>query len=92
MKELSARLAEEFGKGFSMTNLKLMRQFFIENRHRISQKASDKLVIAEKASQKLLNPFILSWSHYVLLLTIKNPEERSFYEIEATLLCPPARA
>jgi predicted nuclease of restriction endonuclease-like (RecB) superfamily len=27
--------------------------------------------------------FTLSWSHYVLLLTIKKPEERSFYEIEA---------
>src|SRR5215813_6802757 len=84
LKELSARLTEEFGKGFSMTNLKLMRQFFIENRHRISQKASDQLVISEKAARKSLNPFILSWSHYVLLLTIKNPEERSFYEIEAT--------
>ncbi len=32
LKELSARLTEEFGKGFSTTNLKLMRQFFIENR------------------------------------------------------------
>ncbi len=29
-------------------------------------------------------PFALSWSHYVLLMTIKNPDERSFYEIEAT--------
>ena len=28
--------------------------------------------------------FALSWSHYVLLLTIKDPDERSFYEIEAT--------
>jgi predicted nuclease of restriction endonuclease-like (RecB) superfamily len=27
---------------------------------------------------------ILSWSHYVTLLTIDNPDERSFYEIEAT--------
>jgi predicted nuclease of restriction endonuclease-like (RecB) superfamily len=27
-------------------------------------------------------PFILSWSHYVFLLGIKNPDERSFYEIE----------
>ena len=27
--------------------------------------------------------FSLSWSHYVLLLGIKNPDERSFYEIEA---------
>jgi predicted nuclease of restriction endonuclease-like (RecB) superfamily len=29
-------------------------------------------------------PFTLSWSHYVLLLGIKDPEERRFYELEAT--------
>ena len=29
------------------------------------------------------SPFTLSLSHYVLLLTIKNADERSFYEIEA---------
>jgi predicted nuclease of restriction endonuclease-like (RecB) superfamily len=29
-------------------------------------------------------PFSLGWSHYVFLLGIKNPDERSFYEIEAT--------
>jgi predicted nuclease of restriction endonuclease-like (RecB) superfamily len=28
-------------------------------------------------------PFTLSWTHYVVLLGIKNPDERSFYEIEA---------
>jgi predicted nuclease of restriction endonuclease-like (RecB) superfamily len=28
-------------------------------------------------------PFTLSWSHYVFLLSIKNPDERSFYEIES---------
>lgn len=27
--------------------------------------------------------FKLSWSHYVVLLTLDNPDERSFYEIEA---------
>ena len=27
--------------------------------------------------------FTLSWTHYVFLLGIKNPEERDFYEIEA---------
>ncbi|HEX2768832.1 MAG TPA: PDDEXK nuclease domain-containing protein, partial [Geobacteraceae bacterium] len=48
----------------------------------ITQKPSGKLAISEKASRK--SPFTLSWSHYVLLLTIKNPDERSFYEIEAT--------
>ena len=27
--------------------------------------------------------FILSWSHYVVLMRIKDPEERHFYELEA---------
>ena len=57
---------------------------------KIGQPASDQLPagIAQKPSAQLPSappaPFTLSWSHYVLLLTIKNPEERSFYEIEAT--------
>ncbi|SMP40100.1 HsdM N-terminal domain-containing protein [Desulfonatronum zhilinae] len=46
------------------------------------QQPAAKLAISESSSRKL--PFTLSWTHYVLLLTIKNPEERSFYEIEAT--------
>ena len=29
------------------------------------------------------SPFTLSWSHYVVLMTIKDPDERSFYEIES---------
>ena len=29
-------------------------------------------------------PFTLSWTHYVFLLRVKDPNERSFYEIEAT--------
>lgn len=28
-------------------------------------------------------PFTLSWTHYIFLLSIKNPDERSFYEIES---------
>ncbi len=30
------------------------------------------------------SPFTLSWTHYLVLLPIKDPDERSFYEIEAT--------
>ena len=33
--------------------------------------------------QKLSDKFSLSWSHYVVLLTIKSIDERKFYEIEA---------
>ena len=29
-------------------------------------------------------PFTLSWSHYLVLMRIKNEDERRFYEIEAT--------
>ncbi|MFH0998974.1 MAG: PDDEXK nuclease domain-containing protein [Pseudomonadota bacterium] len=105
LKELSVRLSNEFGNGFSLTNLKLMRKFFVEYQDRIGQTPSDqflspqigqtasdqfrkiarnplaKQAISEKASRN--TPFTLSWSHYVLLLTIKNPGERIFYEIEA---------
>ena len=38
--------------------------------------------ISPKA-QFLSNIFKVSWTHYVVLMRIKNPEERSFYEQEA---------
>ena len=31
-------------------------------------------------------PFMLSWSHYLILMRIKNDDERRFYEIESSLL------
>lgn len=40
--------------------------------------------ISETLSGKSGFPFTLSWSHYVLLLSVKDPDERSFYEIEAS--------
>jgi predicted nuclease of restriction endonuclease-like (RecB) superfamily len=51
---------------------------------RIRQKPSDELpTISEAPSGKSATPFTLSWSHYVVLLSIKDPDERSFYEIKA---------
>jgi predicted nuclease of restriction endonuclease-like (RecB) superfamily len=53
----------------------------------IGQTPSDRsspIQIMQTPSAKSPPPFTLSWSHYVLLLTIKDPDERSFYEIEAT--------
>lgn len=92
LRELSTRLTTEFGKGFSVSNLQLMRLFFVEFSSRIQQTPSVKLpatrnfqaltLVSSEEAKK--NPFSLSWSHYILLLTIKNADERSFYEIEAT--------
>ena len=103
LKELSVRLTEEFGRGFSKANLEYMRRFYLEWQTRIpriAQKPSGQLMppqkhqtpsgelvpleIAQKPSGQFSNPFTLSWSHYVELLSIKDPDERSFYEIEAT--------
>ena len=39
--------------------------------------------ILEEVSAKLTKRFILGWTHYVTLLTVKNEEERRFYEIES---------
>jgi hypothetical protein len=43
LKELSERLRTEFGRGYSLTNLKLMRRFYLMNKTRIGQTASDQL-------------------------------------------------
>jgi predicted nuclease of restriction endonuclease-like (RecB) superfamily len=138
LKELSARLTAEFGRGFSPVNLSHMRRFFLVWQERvqifqqptekltatgisqqpvaklasseisqqaagklvplqIGQSATDQLAIIQQPAEKLAAsqifqspsgksrcPFTLSWTHYVVLLTIKDPDERSFYEIEAT--------
>jgi predicted nuclease of restriction endonuclease-like (RecB) superfamily len=99
LKELSARLSEEFGRGFSPVNLSHMRRFFLVWQERvqifqqpteklgplqIGQSETDQFAIFQSPSGKSRRPFTLSWTHYVLLLTIKDPDERSFYEIEAT--------
>ncbi|MGO9273459.1 MAG: PDDEXK nuclease domain-containing protein [Terriglobia bacterium] len=121
---LAQRLTSEFGRGFSDTNLKLMRLFYLQNQDRIrqsvtdefkapskSQSATGQLAILQSATGKSgaspirqsvtdeltifqtvsgqsgsppARPFTLSWTHYVFLLGVKNPNERSFYEIEAS--------
>jgi hypothetical protein len=51
LKSLAERLTAEFGKGFSQTNLKLMRQFYIQNQDRIGQSLTDQLAGALKPGQ-----------------------------------------
>ena len=41
LKKLAERLSAEFGNGYSVTNLKLMRQFYLHYVQRISQTVSD---------------------------------------------------
>jgi predicted nuclease of restriction endonuclease-like (RecB) superfamily len=76
LKTLSDRLTAEFGRGFSKSNLEYMRRFFLEYQDRAAQ-------IAQMPSGQSTAIFSLSWSQYIFLLSISNPAERQFYEIEA---------
>lgn len=67
MIELSKKLTEEFGKGFSRRNLEQMRQFYL----------------TYSKTQTVSAEFNLSWSHYLKLMRIDNENERKFYEIES---------
>jgi predicted ATP-binding protein involved in virulence len=77
LSELSERLVSEFGKGFSETNLKQMRYFYLT--YSIRQTVSDEFEnnkILETASPKTSNSiqqtvsaeFKLTWSHYLELM------------------------
>ena len=85
LKELSDRLSKEFGKGFSVDNLQNMRQFFsVYSIYEKPSRISEAQLVKEKAAATLLSPlFQLSWSHYLKLMRIEDPNERRFYEIEA---------
>lgn len=79
---LSEHLSARFGKGFSATNLKQMRQFYLVYKEdQISQTLSDQFsrLPVNSSGRK----FFLSWSHYLKLMRIPNKDERHFYEIEA---------
>jgi predicted nuclease of restriction endonuclease-like (RecB) superfamily len=69
---LSKNLTKEFGKGFSETNLKQMRKFYLI--YPIRQLATDEL-------RPFPHPRI-SWTHYLFLMRLKDLNERAFYEIE----------
>ncbi|TDG37429.1 DUF1016 domain-containing protein [Pedobacter changchengzhani] len=65
---LSKKLTQDFGKGFSETNIKQMRSFYMNFSKR----------------QTLSDEFKLSWSHYLKLMRIDDEKERNFYEIESS--------
>lgn len=84
---LSYQLTERYGRGFSTTNLKYCRQFYLTYRHRlpgIGHTADDKSAQDEKshAVRDQFNPH-LSWTHFRILMRVESEHARSFYEIEA---------
>ena len=87
IKKLSEILTDQFGRGFSVDTLENARKFYLNYQDRISETVFRKFAIekTETVFREFENtqPFMLPWSHYLLLMRIKNLDERSFYEIEA---------
>ncbi|MCI6955769.1 MAG: PDDEXK nuclease domain-containing protein [Candidatus Faecousia sp.] len=79
---LSDHLTKAFGKGYSVANLKNIRQFYMV----FSNDQIGETVFSQFSNLPAVSTgrrFCLSWSHYLKLMRIKNVDERHFYEIEA---------
>ena len=81
---LSKRLTERFGDGWSYESLKLCRRFYMV----YSNWVDGVYPISEQSGKQCLPnsyhiEFVLSWSHYLILMRIENSDARNFYEIEA---------
>ena len=98
LQNLSTRMIDRFGEGWSYETLNLCKRFyavysdFVTDGYKIQELNSvtagykiDVLTQTDVSKvQKRTNPhFVLTWSHYIILLRVKNPQARSFYEIEA---------
>jgi len=97
LKVLSGKLTNRFGSGWSVDTLEKCRMFY--QVYSISatplRKLDDNIETVSDITAKLSKSatpsrilkehieFTLSWSHYLILMRIKNPDARSFYEIEA---------
>ncbi len=74
---LSVMLTNEFGSGFSISNLKRMRQFYL-----LFPKGATLWHQSENEKGATLS-HLLSWSHYKLLISVKSESARGYYMREA---------
>jgi len=89
--DLSRRLMAEFGRGFDVTNLRKMRQFYrmfeIRDAVRLesgkTKRDAARLVSGVETIRHTAGDE-LSWSHYRLLMQVENPAAREWYMNEAT--------
>lgn len=72
-------------------HLRQIRQFYLVYSNLINsvhqfedvQKANQWLANYPEAEERISEPtFALSWSHYLILMRVENPDTRNFYEIE----------
>jgi predicted nuclease of restriction endonuclease-like (RecB) superfamily len=87
IKELSKKLIQDFGKGFSEQNLRNFRQFYLAFpiHHAMSGKLEKEHKVPSKTKNQDSNEIRyalrseLSWTHYRLLMRIEKESVRRFY-------------
>ena len=92
---LSQKLTDKFGSGWSLETLKSARKFYSVYAPQAirstaltkSNKETGKTNLVNSVDQIQIAPaephkFVLSWSHYLVLMRIKDDGARSFYEVE----------
>lgn len=86
MKSLSLKLSKEFGKGFGISTIQYIRQFYLT--YPVQEKLSDRQIhhsVSGEFKTSTRRPIFnsnLSWTHYRTLCKVENDDARSFYEIE----------
>ncbi len=78
LEELSQRLTTEFGRGFDVTNLRKMRQFF-----RMFEIRDAVRLVSGVEEIRHMACDELSWSHYRLLMQVDDTQAREWYMREA---------
>jgi predicted nuclease of restriction endonuclease-like (RecB) superfamily len=93
IQRLAKDLSASFGRGFGSRNLAQMRSFYLawpydKILQTLSAKSSIPITLNEIQGESqpvhiFASQFPLPWSAYVRLLSVKNPDARTFYETEA---------
>ena len=82
IKELAEQLTKDFGKGFTISNLKYFRQFYLSfsigHAVRVQSQIAKGKGHALRDELPVVRPE-LSWTHYRLLLKVERPDVRQFY-------------
>lgn len=97
IQELSTKLTKDYGKGFTISNIKYMRQFYTvfpighslrgqllsgKSQLQIGHSLRGQLPSKKKQKWDALRPE-LSWTHYRILLSVENEAARKYYMSEA---------
>ena len=95
LEQLSKKIEERFGEGWSVDTLKRCRKFYsiystpaigatvlhqLETTTDFVNLGNTVAQIQEASAEP--HKFVLSWSHYLILMRVKDANARSFYEIE----------